>query len=100
VGKMEKGIIGQGFEMSNEGLKAIQGVFELRKPISEVCKDILENSEWITVEGTEINVTPEFIDYSEGVERRSLTEILEEQFHEEGRHFALTASFLNKEGIE
>lgn len=81
---MKNGIVGQGFEMSNEGLKVIQGVFELRKPASEIVQHMLENSEWIIAEE----------------EKKSLTEILEEEFHQEGRHLALTAAYLNKEGIE
>jgi hypothetical protein len=78
---MEKGIIGQGFEMSNEGLKAIQGSFEVNGKIIP----------FIEAEGAEIEQTPEF---------KSIWDILDDEFHQEGRHLALTANHLNKEGIE
>ncbi len=70
---------GQGFEMTNEGLKAIQGLFEVN------------GVQFIQVEGAELNKTPEY---------KSVWDILEDEFHQEGRHFALTAAYLNKEGIE
>lgn len=110
--RKEVGIItggGNAFVWDKEGIRAIQETFSLNpdmlrneqdapeapKEVKEAYIELLE-AEILSVEGAEINFTPSYDETTSP----TLSESIDAAFHAEGHHLTLTATFLNKEGLE